>query len=1130
MASGTWTAVATTGSWGTTASWLSGVIANGASSDANFTSNITATTTITLDISRTIGGLYFSDNAAAGSAWVIAVGANVLTLNNGASSPVIDTATNATLTATTTGIQGTNGFTKSNSATLTTAADLSSLTGQINVTGGRLTLTRNGTYTLGNALSTLAVGFPGDLYFSPTAASTISLTGSQSAFGGLMAFTATVAATYTYILDATSGSSGAGNTRSYLFTQSVATGTITQVHQYNGATAAIGAKSVDFNSGTAGTQILQFLVNSTGDYSIGWDYVEKQGTNAGTLQLNAASTGVGRMGTPVQAAGVLSIAKLGTGKWVLGTNGIVGSHTGATTLSAGTLEITDYVLSESTLTHSTAGTTLQFTPSTYRTSIGGLSGSQPIALTDTAGDAHGITVGSYNIAYNTTYSGAFSGGGDIEKNGLGSLTLSAAAHTFTGNVRNVGGLLSIGTTATTTNPMPGGKTYTVYSGLGTVNDRIAFITTTSYTRGSNEVFTSDGNVPSSFLFSCLSATAGGMVFPAGTDFSGINGPSCDGLTTGYGFAVWTTGTNTNSYVTVSDSIPAVTFLQSVAGTAAIFCNAPVSLTSTGYETYATVTAAVATTSAVYANHSDPTLGVYVNTLRRQGTAATTTYQLRGTSTSTANLAKGVNQWTGVVNLQKLDAGYWKYSEYGLFGIVFYTGTTTVSGGTLESEGSLGSSAATAALSVATGAALLDYSGGIDDRSLAQMSVAGAGVGGAAYALVGGFSFANLVLTAASTLSARVLCNTGGVSGAFALTLDSTGPVATAAIENYAATLNSFSGALTAKGLVFFYSYISAALANGGTNSVLGASTNAAANLVLGAAATPGGLDISTPLACSTNRNFTVGNFAAKDAALGEWNAAIFVTGADVLWAGSPTYSSANTAVTLSLGAYYGTSWDIRRFTFSNVIGNNGSGAVSLLIGGSDGGDGNHYNIVKLASAPTYTGKTVIDGAVLEFNDAPVTLLGTVKVRAGGIANGTSGNSVILSNAAGLVLMASKVTAHIALGSNPLSVQASDGVTYAMSISEIAPTGIAVNYVSNTMTGAVSVDGVSTARRTRLRLTYETDFSVAGRGRILGTSPVTVNAYGELHTNTGTTQRGRMRYGGNLTFQANSRIRIGGRWA
>lgn len=84
--------------WSTAARWTSSTVANGASNSATFGSNITQLTTVTVDSTRTIGNITFSDNAAAGSPWLLR-GTSTLTLDNGASQAVITKTTTTTISA-----------------------------------------------------------------------------------------------------------------------------------------------------------------------------------------------------------------------------------------------------------------------------------------------------------------------------------------------------------------------------------------------------------------------------------------------------------------------------------------------------------------------------------------------------------------------------------------------------------------------------------------------------------------------------------------------------------------------------------------------------------------------------------------------------------------------------------------------------------------------------------------------------------------------------------------------------------------------------------------------------------------------------------------------------------------------
>ncbi|MBN8461065.1 MAG: autotransporter-associated beta strand repeat-containing protein [Verrucomicrobia bacterium] len=111
-ADGTWSATAG-GNWSDPLNWSGNAIADGSGSTASFTSDISATAAVTLDSSRSIGNLIFSDNGAAGSAWTIST--NTLTLASG-STPTVTTTTGATISSV---LAGSQGLAKSGDGTLT---------------------------------------------------------------------------------------------------------------------------------------------------------------------------------------------------------------------------------------------------------------------------------------------------------------------------------------------------------------------------------------------------------------------------------------------------------------------------------------------------------------------------------------------------------------------------------------------------------------------------------------------------------------------------------------------------------------------------------------------------------------------------------------------------------------------------------------------------------------------------------------------------------------------------------------------------------------------------------------------------------------------------------------------------
>jgi autotransporter-associated beta strand protein len=130
---GTWTADSS-GAWSDTTNWSNGFAANASGYTADFsTIDISADTTVTLDSSRTIGGLIFGDTSGTQS-WTLTSSSNSkLTLQVSAGSPSITINQNtATISL---ALSGTAGLTKSGTGTLVLAG-ANSLSGTITLNAG----------------------------------------------------------------------------------------------------------------------------------------------------------------------------------------------------------------------------------------------------------------------------------------------------------------------------------------------------------------------------------------------------------------------------------------------------------------------------------------------------------------------------------------------------------------------------------------------------------------------------------------------------------------------------------------------------------------------------------------------------------------------------------------------------------------------------------------------------------------------------------------------------------------------------------------------------------------------------------------------------------------------------------
>jgi autotransporter-associated beta strand protein len=134
--------------------------------------------------------------------------------------------------------------------------------------------------------------------------------------------------------------------------------------------------------------------------------------------------------------GHLALTKVGTGTQTLGGPG---TFTGDTTVQAGMLRITNALaLQQSTLVTSTGAFSVA---SLTDCTLGGLSGSYALGLTNATGAALTLNVGNNNS--DTTFSGALSGSGSLKKIGNGKLTL-AGVNTYTGATTVEAGTLALG--------------------------------------------------------------------------------------------------------------------------------------------------------------------------------------------------------------------------------------------------------------------------------------------------------------------------------------------------------------------------------------------------------------------------------------------------------------------------------------------------------------------------------------------------------------------------------------------------------------------------------------------------------------------------------------------------------------
>jgi fibronectin-binding autotransporter adhesin len=223
--------------------------------------------------------------------------------------------------------------------------------------------------------------------------------------------------------------------------------TLSGASTFTGGTTISAGKLVLDNSLALQKSIL--LYGSSGTLDFGTLTSATLGGMSGTknlaltndLSANVALT-IGNNNTSNTYSGVLSgggsLTKVGTGTETLSG---ADTFTGPSVISAGKILLgNSLALQNSTLNYNNQGGTLDFGTQTSAT-LGGLSGSQNLALTNSSLGNVGLTVG--NNSADTTYSGVMGGLGSLVKTGTGTLTLSGA-NTFTGVTLIQGGVLQLG--------------------------------------------------------------------------------------------------------------------------------------------------------------------------------------------------------------------------------------------------------------------------------------------------------------------------------------------------------------------------------------------------------------------------------------------------------------------------------------------------------------------------------------------------------------------------------------------------------------------------------------------------------------------------------------------------------------
>jgi len=451
--------------------------------------------------------------------------------------------------------------------------------------------------------------------------------------------------------------------------------------------------------------------------------------SAGTLSLGSGSTG-GSLSTStaisiasgatfavnrsnaVSLSNIISgdggLAKLGTGNLTLsGTN----TFAGGTSLSAGTLTVTtNTALGSGAVTFTTAGATL-----TIASDI-----SNAIAVAANGTLAAGAT--------NVELSGDFSGSGTLTKTGTGTLTLSGAASTFTGDLVISGGsgansIVKAGSanafgSGTIEILGGGGNTGSTFDLNGfSLNNGLIIGQGNSGVNDAGALQNTDAANPA-ILNGAVSL--GGEIYVGGAGDITFNGLVSGGVNPSNAYSLFKDGAGTWSFTNTGNTFDG--FYYQVAGATEVASlanlNQPSALGQptdanrnrfvfgiggTGGGTLRFNGSAASTSDRVFVLQGSTAAAD--NTIEAAGTSAAATLTLTGglsatrAGSYTARLAgsnAGVNEYAGVIangsgTLSLLKEGT---TTWALLAANTYTGTTTVAGGRLAVNGSIGAGAVT----------------------------------------------------------------------------------------------------------------------------------------------------------------------------------------------------------------------------------------------------------------------------------------------------------------------------------------------------------------------------------------------------------------------------------------------------
>lgn len=630
-----------------------------------------------------------------------------------------------------------------------------------------------------------------------------------------------------------------------------------------------------------------------------------------------------------------------------------------------------------------------------------------------------VTVGGTGGAANNsaTLSGAITGTAGFTKAGTGALFITKnAGTTLSGVITQSSAYVQLGSTTTSGDVFPVAGITSWAVNTSTTADPLAIQTNVTVDPLHIDTFTGTGGIQ------CYTATGAYIQFKAGA-LVGLSPAAAS-----HGFSVQPINSGVTSTLKVRD-FPAsgrMTWIFGGNTQTGIFdfngTSAGTYSPSLAILRYGALTGLVPVIAANGAAGAALTLSGTLTTEQTGGSTITLT--LRGTNTDNNTYSGVMSNGANTLAVTKSEAGRWILS-----GANTYTGTTTVSAGTLsaQSAGAFGTSGA-----VTQTGGTIDVSGGValtkTGAAFTLVSNAGANAltttTGTNTLACAGITLSSTIIVDAAAGASLTVNNTAAMSGPFGITKNNSGEIGLGTFAN------TYTGAVTI---------------NAGTLTVGNLQSTSTASS-LGTGALSSAIVLSGTLKYngtghSTNRSIT---FTGAAPAL------------DASGSGAVTYSAATQAAGARTITFTGSSTAAN--TLSAAL-SDGTGAVSVAKSGAG-------KWVLSNATLNYTGTTSVSDGTLNFGSTNRTLSGALSVSGGTVENSTNTIS------ANTTMSGGTITAQLT-GNKTLDVTSGNAT--------LQPVNNVNDFSGNTTVAAGATLKLITGLNPSL-----------GSGRVLGTSNVSVS--------------------------------------